>query len=292
VTADHWVRKHVINGRCTCDVLWVDEISQIDVGLLLQLSKLTFSGLQFLLSGDFNQFPPIGNCWRGVPVDEQAFERSNLLHTMAGGNRVTLTECRRSDAELFGFYSGLIEEEPVNASGVCIEKPPLSAWIAAAKEQFSFQGFCRWNLCISHRKRVRLNEQLNKQMCPASGFVKLEVHGRSYRGNCQQTMLLWPGIQLLGCVSSSSKGIKNMCLYTVEAVDGETVKIQDGPQLSHEQAKAWLRLSYAQTYASCQGSEFDGQLRLHDTKHRFFTKRHLFVGLSRARSARDVSVVD
>ena len=47
---------------------------------------------------------------------------------------------------------------------------------------------------------------------------------------------------------------------------------------SYDQVKLWLRLSYAQTYASCQGAEFDGALRLWDVTHRFYTKRHLFVG--------------
>ncbi len=41
VTADHWVRRHVINGAPSCDCLRVDEISQLDGGLWLQLSKLT-----------------------------------------------------------------------------------------------------------------------------------------------------------------------------------------------------------------------------------------------------------
>ncbi len=41
VTADHWVRSHVINGAPSCDCLWIDEIRQLDVGLWLQLSKLT-----------------------------------------------------------------------------------------------------------------------------------------------------------------------------------------------------------------------------------------------------------
>ena len=55
VTADHWVRRHVINGCPKCSVLWIDEISQIDVGLLLQICKLTFSSsIRFILSGDFN----------------------------------------------------------------------------------------------------------------------------------------------------------------------------------------------------------------------------------------------
>ena len=47
VTADHWVRRYVINGSPSCDCIWIDEISQLDVGLWLQLSKLTFAGMQF-----------------------------------------------------------------------------------------------------------------------------------------------------------------------------------------------------------------------------------------------------
>jgi hypothetical protein len=72
------------------------------------------------------------------------------------------------------------------------------------------------------------------------------------------------------------------------------VHIQELPgiTLTFEQVKSWLRLSYAQTYASVQGSEFTAQLRLHDTTHHFFSPRHLFVGLSRARAAKGVSVVN
>ncbi len=105
VTADHWVRKYVINGAPSCDCLWIDEISQLDVGLWLQLSKLTFCGMQFLLSGDFNQFSPIGNSFRGSLIPDDAFAASGLLHTLAGGNILELTACRRIDPVLFDCYS-------------------------------------------------------------------------------------------------------------------------------------------------------------------------------------------
>ena len=51
-----------------------------------------------------------------------------------------------------------------------------------------------------------------------------------------------------------------------------------------------LRLSYAQTYASCQGTEFEGTLRLHDTQSRHYTRRHLFVALSRAKRAEQIDI--
>ena len=113
-------------------------------------------------------------------------------------------------------------------------------------------------------------------------------HGRQLRGNSAHTTLIWPGIELLGAVPTERKGIRNGCLYTVTSVEPDAVTLQELPglTLTFEQVKSWLRLSYAQTYASVQGTEFTSQLRLHDTKHRFFTRRHLFVGLSRARAAK------
>jgi hypothetical protein len=286
VTADHWVRRHVINGSPLCTVLWIDEVSQIDIGLLLHICKLTYtSSIRFILSGDFHQFAPIGNNFRGTPIAENALELSNLLHTLSSGNRVVLTECRRSDAELFGFYASLVG----NGSRVAL---PLRTLVAEARVAFNFGGFCRSNLVISHRKRVWLNRKINEELAPPAA-VKLEIYGRPLRGNSAQTMLIWPGIQLLGAVPTERKGIRNGCLYTVTEIGEDSVRLQEvDAELTFDQVKSWLRLSYAQTYASVQGTEFDAQLRLHDVGHRFFTRRHLFVGLSRARSARDVSVVD
>jgi hypothetical protein len=106
-------------------------------------------------------------------------------------------------------------------------------------------------------------------------------------------MWIWPGIQLFGC-TSASKAVRNGCLYTVESLDTEakTLVLEGAGSLTFDQARAWLRLSYAQTFASCQGTEFDGSLCLWDTAHRHFSRRHLFVGLSRARANAAVSLRD
>jgi hypothetical protein len=106
-------------------------------------------------------------------------------------------------------------------------------------------------------------------------------------------MLIWPGLQLFGC-TSAAKAIRNGCLYTVESVDTEakTLVLEGAGSLTFDQARAWLRLSYAQNYASCQGTEFADSLSLCDTAHRHFSRRHLFVGLSRARANAAVSLRD
>ena len=185
VTADHWVRRYVLAGCPRCDVLWIDEISQLDVGLWLQITNLTYTGMRFILSGDFNQFPPLGNSFRGAPVSETAFLQSTLLHTLCSGNAVTLTSCMRSDSSLFSFYSSLI------AGGSRFELS-LQETVGAAKAQFTFTGDAQWNLVISHQRRIRINKTNNEREAPP-GAVRLEVSGKASGGNGAQTMLLGRG---------------------------------------------------------------------------------------------------
>jgi ATP-dependent exoDNAse (exonuclease V) alpha subunit len=99
-------------------------------------------------------------------------------------------------------------------------------------------------------------------------------------------MYLWPGIQLIGAGHRCLKGM----FYEVAAVDDVHVELTNGLKLTHEQALKSLRLSYALTYASCQGLTLKGVVRL-DTQSPNFTLKHLYVGISRATSASLVEVV-
>jgi hypothetical protein len=154
ITADAWVRRHVVHGACSADALWIDEIGQLDIELVSALNRLTYMGIQLILSGDFAQLPLISNSWRGNPVPEDALAQSRLLHTLAGGNRLRLLECKRSDTELFAFYTRLI-------AGGDLFGLPVATAVAQARERFRFQGVCALNLVLSHRKRVELNRRAN-----------------------------------------------------------------------------------------------------------------------------------
>ena len=52
------------------DYAWVDEFLQIDVGILCQPNKLTYSKAR-----------------RGTPIEETAFQQSALLRRMCQGKR-------------------------------------------------------------------------------------------------------------------------------------------------------------------------------------------------------------
>ena len=94
-------------------------------------------------------------------------------------------------------------------------------------------------------------------------------------------------------MSAEKKGVRNGCLYTVASVCDDAVRFEGvEASFTYDQVKQWLRLSYAQTYASCQGTEFEGPLRLWDVGHKYFTRRHLFVGLSRSKNAAFIGLKD
>ena len=198
-----------------------------------------------------------------------------------------LRECRRSEKELFNFYSSLIE-------GGSRWFNPLKEVLQKAREDFHFQGPARHNLVISHVRRIKINRELNNHFKPE---VARFVAQKAEKGQlCKaQNMWIWQGLELLGCSQASKRGIRNNVLYVVQSWDEEQVIIQrkgkeEQITLTYPQMSL-LRLSYAQTYASCQGTEFDEPLRLHDTDNRNFTKKHLFVALSRAKRSDMIDLV-
>ena len=62
-------------------------------------------------------------------MPEDAHWRSSLLHTLAGGNRLVLRECRRSERTLFDWYSSLIP-------GGLRYETPLADVLAEARAAF------------------------------------------------------------------------------------------------------------------------------------------------------------
>ena len=66
--------------------------------------------------------------------------------------------------------------------------------------------------------------------------------------------------------------------------DGESIS------LSNDNFGNWCTLSYARTYASTQGTEVEESLRLQDTGHLRFTKKNLFVAMSRGKLKEQIHV--
>ena len=169
--------------------------------------------------------------------------------------------------------------------------------LESARALTGFEGPAVNNLVISHRHRILLNRQLNKAFLP-DNVTSTFIRAKPKKGQmcAAQSMFIWVGIELLGCTQASRKGIRNNVLYRVTALGEDSATVistqSEGEpiELTLSQVAEILRLSFAQTYASVQGTEFSDTLRCHDVTNPHFTLRHLFVAMSRAKECSKLAI--
>ena len=101
-----------------------------------------------MLLGDPEQFRPPLDMWKGVETSADRVLSSPLFHSLCGGVRIKLTQCRRACKEMFDLY----------CSAQLRDLPEL-------REKFPYQGIEPGDmlLCLSHKTRMAVNKRLNKQ---------------------------------------------------------------------------------------------------------------------------------
>jgi hypothetical protein len=107
-----------------------------------------------------------------------------FFRQLCGSTRLRLTECRRSDARLFDFYSR-IPDSPLSVPGL----------VQLARRAFPvIDGVATVNLVTSHQLRVLLNSGLMEVYKPADQECFWAQPGPSKaEDNCPQAMWLWKG---------------------------------------------------------------------------------------------------
>ena len=279
-TADHWANACVRRGVCEADILVCEEFTQLNSHLWDEVAKAALVVPQVICVGDPYQFGAVADTYCGSPLSI-APENSDLLLQLCGGNRLELTENRRSDPALFGFYNAIPRHFYSNIAN-------LPAFLAAAREQFPLKpGTPRYSLSISHATRMAVNRQANLDAkCFQIGAMYLEAPP-SKEDNAPQSFWIWPGQELIGHGGKARKGV----FYTVVSVEDRVTLAANGEELSMtpESVVKSCRLSHCITYASCQGLSLDG-VRLLNTDSPHFTWRHLYVGASRCTSSAALEV--
>jgi hypothetical protein len=261
-------------------VLVVEECSQIDIQLWSYISLVRHSQTQVIVVGDMQQFGPICNTWCGTNVPENGLEDSDMLLEMCQGNRLTLTENKRSDDTLFMFYTSLKCGTPLART--------LGDALAEARSMFPLTNRrALYTLTMSHKRRIQINRRENNFLKPKGAIHLRAPLFFSRSANIAQSMWVWVGMSLIGCGFRCLKGV----FVTVVEVSDEFVTISGGLKLSHADTVRSLRLCSALTYASVQGLTLKGLVRMETTDSPNFTLRHLYIGSSRATSSSLLEVI-
>ena len=208
-------------------------------------------------------------------MPDGALQQSDLVRDLAGSNRFTLTENKRSDQMLYDFYTSLSAR-------------PLADALEEARMRFPVTSETPdVTLVISHGRRRYLNGKRNiSEMQTDAVYFRAPETGAT--GNGPQNMFLWPGLRIVGGGGALKKGV----FATIESISADSdVVLDNGIKLTASQASRSIRLCYALTYASCQGLTLEGRVRLDCTSSKFFSWRHLYVGSSRATAHHLLEVV-
>ena len=273
-TCDHYIYKSILYSRCRAQWLVIDGVSLVEVALWNYLQRLKYVGVRFILLGDWQQHRPVaGHVFGGAILADDCVERSPLLQLLADNNIQRLHENKRSDHELFSFFTALIP-------GGSLFETPWDQLLAHAKAKFPKQpGHPTISLVIPHTQRKLIIKTQNEQTKPEGViFVEGEDTG----------MWLHPGLRLVGHLQGKARGVLNGAFYTIQSVRDTTVLVlcelnQKELGLPMDFVKSKLRLGFAITQASCQGSTLAGHVRVYT--HPRFTRRHLYVCASRCTAA-------
>ena len=236
------------------------------------VSKLALGGVAFILCGDFSQFPACCESHVGCTIPEGALEQSYMIRDLSGGNRLILTENKRSDQILFDFYTSLSTR-------------PLAEALQEARLRFPVTDRPATTIVISHARRRYLNMQRNlAEKPPDAVFFRAPATGGK---TGPQSMWLWPGLNVVGAGGAVKKGV----FETIAQATSKEVVLHSGTRLTAHQTARSLRLAYALTYPSVQGLTIGDVVRLDCTENRHFTWKHLYVGVSRCTAHHMLEVV-
>lgn len=202
-TIHHFVGKYAIRGTYRGWIL-LDEVSMCVLPVLVALDQLRLGGTRIACFGDWDQLPPVGNSWRGHPVEAQAFRTSRLYKLWSDCTMFRLTRCRRSDEAHFQFYTGLPRK--------------LSEAIATSQSRYGQADDADLHVCISHRRRRAIAHAKQKRLTEGKESVEIP-EGDDPAFSCFQ------GTKLVG--NSSTGRIVNGGRYTVTRIGGDKATLKD-----------------------------------------------------------------
>ena len=176
---------------------WIllDEVSMCVLPVLAALDQLRLGQCKICTFGDWDQMEPVGNSWRGHPVDPTAFRESRMYKLWSDCTMFQLRRCRRSETAHFEFYTSL--------------SCNLPKAITQSKKRFREVDDADLHVTISHKRRRTIAHEKQKRLAAGKTCVEIPA-GDDPAFPC------FVGTKLVG--NNTSGRIVNGGRYTVTAI--------------------------------------------------------------------------
>ena len=204
--------------------IFIDECSQVPLSMLGEISRWHLVGCKFVIVEDrIGQFLPIYDTW---DVCLNKLTEGTLMKVLCGGLRIQLDIYKRGqDQSLFDFYHGLYSTD-VDDQTLTQDNVAAACAMFKMRTEVDIQHY----FVLSHRKRLLLNAWKNTEEAHGKDTVFIKSAGNMFGTTAPtQDMLLWVGIELVGCAGTSGK-VANGVPYEVTAITEDTITVTMGEE--------------------------------------------------------------
>lgn len=243
--------------------IFIDEISMVhEIFYKFMLSIKNISPeINFIISGDFNQLEAVCDRFDGN------YENSRALYELVNGNRINLTQCKRSDSDLYNIFTNL--------------KTCKKSMFKSNQENF--------NLCYTNEKRKEINKKLMTKY-QTNESIKVS---RNFWNENSQDMILSVGMPIISFKNCKKMNIVNNETYTIDKIEDNTVYFSNSRVQNLSVKKSifvnYFYPAYAITIHKSQSQTYDFPFTIHEWER--LNDRLKYVALSRATKKNFVNII-
>ena len=247
------------------EYIFIDEVSMMELEFynLFCLIKRAFPFMKFIIAGDFGQLPPVDDKWNGD------YENCPALHMLCRGNRIKLTQCRRSDDALFQLCANV---ESIIKHDF---KPTTKTYL---------------NIAFTHKTRIRVNrermERYNSEFSSETVFVpKVGLNPKS------QDVYLKPGMPIVCHTTNKKLRILNAQTFTIDSVTSESLVLRSGEdtfQINTKDFHKFYYLGFCLTIHASQGESFADKYTIYDWYQ--LEPKAKYVAMSRGTNIQNIQI--
>jgi ATP-dependent exoDNAse (exonuclease V) alpha subunit len=221
--------------------------------------------MKFIIIGDFQQFKPVKDRYEGT------YEHSAALYTLVDFQRINLTKCRRSDAELFELYTHV---DKVKA------------------KQFPFKELTDLNIAYTHATRKRVNELCMEKF--NQGKPSMQAFPSRINKKTQVTQV-YEGLPIVAHRNLKKEKIYNSEMFVVSKIDmrDKTFSFfndEEEMTMPIEKFSSMFYPAYCITCHVSQGCTFDKKYTIWDWNFERMDQTARYVALSRATKKENIQI--
>jgi ATP-dependent exoDNAse (exonuclease V) alpha subunit len=252
------------------DYIIIDEISMVSerfYNFFIVLKRLN-PDVKFIIAGDFNQLLPVND-----RVGDCDYKNSSALHELVNGNRLQLSNCRRSDRLLFDM---------LNPKTIMNLK----------KEQFGSDCNTELHLSFTNKTRKEINHEVMEKVIKQKKKKYLELKSLPYDGNSQNVKLI-AGTPVIARMNNREHDVVNNQTFVITKVNfsNSTIELTDEGEdliINFDEFSRLFYVAYCLTIHKCQGCTFKEKYCIHEFDK--LDKRLRYVALSRSSDIKHINI--